>query len=135
MLTAQSCRFEVFVVRQKACLRTQAVYRVLELSSTRSGAFAQDYGLRDQIWCASFSVISNIAEGFEGGSDKEFSQFLVVVKASCAEVRSQLHVAFDVGYLSEEQFQTLMDSANEVGRPVGGLHAAALKRIAAQSRN
>jgi len=60
------------------------------------GGFAKDFGLRDQIQRAAVSVVSNIAEGFERGSRSEFHQFLVVSKASAAEVRAQLYVALDV---------------------------------------
>jgi four helix bundle protein len=51
--------------------------------------------------------MSNIAEGFDRGSRGEFHQFLVVAKASCAEVRSQLYVAKDVGYIDQEVFNNL----------------------------
>ena len=79
-------RFEDFIAWQKARELTKEIYL-----STRSGEFARDYGLRDQIRRAAVSIVSNIAEGFERGSDREFSQFLVVAKASCAEVRAQLY--------------------------------------------
>jgi len=68
--------------------------------------------------------MSNIAEGFERGRRTEFHQFLVVAKGSCAEVRSQLYVAFDVGYISQVEFDRLSDAAIELGRIIGGLRAA-----------
>jgi four helix bundle protein len=48
--------------------------------ATSSGSFVRDFGLKDQIRRASVSILSNIAEGFERGGDKEFSQFLAVAK-------------------------------------------------------
>jgi four helix bundle protein len=68
--------------------------------------------------------MSNLAEGFERGRPTEFHQFLSVAKASCAELRSQLYVALDVGYLDQKQFEDLMALAQEVARIVGGLRAA-----------
>jgi four helix bundle protein len=58
--------------------------------ATEQGAFARDYALRDQMRRAAISIMSNIAEGFERNSDKEFRHFLYVAKASAGEVRSLL---------------------------------------------
>src|SRR5213083_3017472 len=102
-------RFEDLVAWQKARLLAQSVY-----DASRQGAFARDFGLSGQIQRAAVSVMSNIAEGFERGGRAEFHQFLSTAKASCAEVRSQLYVALDVGYLTGEQFQSLMDLSEQV---------------------
>src|SRR5436305_15073652 len=88
---------------------------------TAVGRFARDFGLRDQIRCASVSILSNIAEGFERGGDKEFLQFLAVAKGSCGEVRSQLYVAFDQSYIDEKQFKDISDKAVEVSQIISGL--------------
>jgi four helix bundle protein len=71
--------------------------------------------------------MSNIAEGFERRGRREFHQFLSTAKGSCAEVRSQLYVAFDVGHLDEANFLQLLAQAEEVGRVVGGLRASVEK--------
>ena len=68
--------------------------------------------------------MSNIAEGFERGRRAQFHQFLSTAKASCAETRSHLYVALDVGYLEQTEFDRLLQQAEEVGRVVGGLRAA-----------
>ncbi len=91
---------------------------------TRNGAFSKDFRLSNQIQGAAVSIMSNIAEGFERGGRGEFQQFLSTAKGSCAETRSQLYVALDIGYLGQVQFQRLMQQAEEVGRLVGGLRAA-----------
>lgn len=109
-------RFEDIVAWQKARVLTREIYLV-----TASGGFAKDFGLRDQICRASVSVMANIAEGFERASRAEFHQFLVVAKASCAEVRSHLYVALDVGYITEDVFCVLSNMTEEVGRIIGGL--------------
>ena len=71
---------------------------------TRQEKFTKDYSLIGQITRASVSIMSNIAEGFERGSNKEFIQFLYIAKGSCGEVRSQIYVAFDLRYISENDF-------------------------------
>ncbi|MDO8137782.1 MAG: four helix bundle protein [Candidatus Brocadiales bacterium] len=76
--------FEDLVVWQKA---RELVKRVYEL--TKGKEFARDFSLVDQLRRASVSVLSNIAEGFERGSNVEFIQFLYVAKGSCGEVRAQ----------------------------------------------
>lgn len=112
-------RFEELIAWQKARELTRAIYE-----ATRQGAFAKDFGLSGQIQRAAVSIMSNIAEGFERGGRGEFHQFLSTAKASCAEVRSQLYVALDVGYLDKVLFDRLMQQAEEVARIVGGLRVS-----------
>ena len=108
-------RFEDIEAWAKARELTREVYRL-----TNEGSFARDFGLRDQIRRASVSIMSNIAEGFGRGGNKEFIQFLSIAKGSTTEVQSQLYVALDAGYLSEEQFKNLYDLARSTGRLIGG---------------
>ncbi len=112
-------RFEDLVAWQKTRVLTAEVNKI-----TRQGRLGQDYGLAGQMQRAAVSIMSNIAEGFERGGRGEFHQFLCTAKASCAELRSQLYVALDVGYLSETDFRRLLLQAEEVGRIIGGLRAA-----------
>src|SRR5438045_375459 len=107
-------RFEDLIAWQKSRALTQSIY-----VASRSRPFARDFGLADQIKRAAVSVVSNIAEGFERRSRAEFHRFLVTAKASCAEVRSQLYVALDAGYLEQEKFAKLVDQTQEVSRIVG----------------
>jgi four helix bundle protein len=115
-------RFEDLIAWQKARQLTKEIYQV-----TNDGAFCKDYGLRDQIRRAAVSITSNLAEGFERGGRAEFHQFVVIAKASCAEVRSQLYIALDVGYISESRFNHLNAMAQEVAKVLGGLRVS-LKR-------
>jgi len=109
-------RFEDLIAWQKARELAGAIYRV-----TRRAPFSQDYGLAKQIQRASVSVMSNIAEGFERYSPREFSHFLSVAKGSLAEVRSQLYLAMDLGYLSQEEFDVMQTLAIETKRVIVGL--------------
>lgn len=104
-------KFEELESWKKARKLTNTVY-----GATASGSFARDFGLKDQIRRASISILSNIAEGFERGGDKEFLQFLAVAKGSCGEVRAQLYVAIEQGYLPQSLFESLSDDAAEIGR-------------------
>jgi four helix bundle protein len=122
-------RFEDLIAWQKARELTRAVYE-----ATRQGAFAKDYGLSSQIQRAAVSIMSNIAEGFERGGRGEFHQFLSTAKASCAEVRSQLYVALDAGYLNQDTFDQLIQKAEEVARIVGGLRVSVQKQKGAEAR-
>ena len=76
--------------------------------------------------------MSNIAEGFERGGRREFHQFLSTAKASCAEVRSQLYVALDIGYVDQPRFNRLLKQAEEVGRIIGGIRAAVARQFGAK---
>jgi len=73
---------------------------------TASGTFSRDFGLRDQIRRASVSIPTNIAEGFERSSRKEYLLFLNIAKGSAGEVRSLLRVAFEVGYLEAALYES-----------------------------
>jgi len=89
--------------------------------------WSRDFGLRSQLQRAAVSIMSNIAEGFERKRSTEFHQFLSTAKASCAEVRSQLYVALDAGYLNQGEFSQLLAQAEEVGRIIGSLRASVRK--------
>ena len=67
----------------------------------------RDFGFKDQIQRASVSIMNNIAEGSEYNSDASFIKFLNIAKGSCAEVKSMLYLAFDLGYCSKEQQENL----------------------------
>ncbi|MFH1965292.1 MAG: four helix bundle protein [Acidobacteriota bacterium] len=116
-------RFEDLVAWQKARELTRAICAI-----SRQSDFAKDFGLCDQIRRTAVSIMSNIAEGFERANPREFHQFLSIAKSSCAEVRSQLYVAFDAGYLSNDLFSDLMISAEEAGRIIGGLRVSVEKK-------
>jgi len=104
-------RFEDIKAWQAARDLVQAVYK-----TSGNGKFKTDFGLRDQIRRASVSVMSNIAEGFERGSDRELQRFLYIAKGSAGEVRSHLCVAMDLGYITSVQFSELRIKAEGVAK-------------------
>ena len=109
-------RFEDIEAWQKARELTKTIYAM-----SNDGQFARDFGLRDQIRRASVSIMSNIAEGFVRGGNKEFIQFLSTAKGSASEVQAQLYVAIDVGYINQEQFQKLYSETVATSRLIAGL--------------
>jgi len=111
-------KFEDIIAWQKAREMTREVY-----GCSKVGAFAKDFGLKDQIQRASVSSMANIAEGFDRGGDKEFIQFLSNSKGSCGEVKSHLYVALDQQYVTPIQFNQLYERADEIGRLIAGFMA------------
>jgi four helix bundle protein len=103
---------------------TSLIYEV-----TDEERFARDIGLREQIRRASVSILSNLAEGFERGRPAEFPPFLSFAKASCAELRSQLYIALDAGYLEEQTCKSLMSKAKELEQVIADLRACVQKRL------
>ncbi len=103
-------RFEDLVCWQKARELVREVYKTFK--------DCKDYGFRDQIQRASVSVLSNIAEGFERGTRQEFVNYLYISKGSAGEVRAQLYVALDVGYINMETFKNLNKLATDCSKLV-----------------
>ncbi len=108
--------FEDITAWRKAREMTRNIYTV-----SQQPPFAKDFGLRDQIRKTGISIMANIAEGFERSGTAEFVQFLSNAKGSCGEVRSQLYVALDQGYLMTPQFKDLHDLSTETSRTISGL--------------
>lgn len=90
-------------------------------SLTKRKEFSNDPGLVDQLRRAAVSVISNISEGFERGSNTEFIQFLYLAKGSCGEVRSQMYIALDQGYITKKDFDAIKALARQVSGMLGNL--------------
>ncbi|HEV8369099.1 MAG TPA: four helix bundle protein [Pyrinomonadaceae bacterium] len=108
-------KFEDIQSWKKGRSLTKEIYQ-----ATLTGSFAKDFGLRDQMRRAAVSILSNIAEGFERGGDKEFLHFLAIAKGSAGELRAQLYVALDQDYLSLERFDLLTREAIEISQLISG---------------
>jgi four helix bundle protein len=109
-------RFEDLKSWQKARQLTNMIY---DFSSV--GAFSKDFELRNQIRSAAGSCMHNIAEGFDAGTDAEFTRFLKMARRSASEVQSQLYLALDRQYVIEDQRQDAYNKATEVKRLINGL--------------
>lgn len=108
-------RFEELEVWQLARILVSDIYKM-----TLSGKFSKDFALRDQMRRCAVSVMSNIAEGFERHTNKEFVNFLFIAKGSCGEFRSQLYVALDCGYINNEDFEKCNRSCQAISKSIGG---------------
>ncbi len=108
-------QFEAIDSWKKARGLTKSVYML-----TTQHEFSKDFGLRDQIQRASVSIMSNIAEGFDAGSDKAFVNFLRYSYRSASEVQSLLYVALDFRYIDETDFRNCFVQALEAKRMIGG---------------
>lgn len=108
--------FEELLVWQRAKELSLCVYRV-----TGRGPLARDLGLRTQIQRAAVSVMSNVAEGFERNSRAEFARFLSIARGSAGEVRSQVYLASELGYIGEEDSRTLLGQCKEITRMIVAL--------------
>ena len=106
-------RFEDIEAWKTARELTRVIYAL-----TEQGQFAKDFGLKNQIQRASVSVMSNIAEGFESRTQAKFIDYLGHAKASAGEVRSQLYIALDLKYVTQEQFDQVFDLADKASRQI-----------------
>ena len=109
MTTAK--RFEDLEVWQRAKDLTNLIYEY-----STDGSFSRDFGLRDQMRRASVSIMSNIAEGFESQTQAMFIKYLGYAKGSAGELRAQLYIARDQGYITEEDFNTMFSTAEICSR-------------------
>ncbi len=99
-------RFEDLEVWQNAVNLSVAIYFHLKNY--------KDYGLKDQLQRSSVSIPSNIAEGFERQTNKEFVQFLYIAKGSCGELRTQLYIAKQLNYISETNTLELLEKVTRI---------------------
>ena len=94
---------------------TRKVYNL-----TKKAGFDKDFGLRGQIQNAAGSSMHNIAEGFDSETNPEFIRFLRYAKRSCTEVQSELYVALDQQYISNDEFQDVYDHAGRTRAAIRG---------------
>ena len=95
---------------------TKEIYGVTKLNN-----FSKDFGLKDQIQRASVSIMANISEGFDSGSDKSFINFLNYSYRSASEVQSLLYVVLDQKYISKNEFDFLYGKCKDIKNLIGGL--------------
>ena len=81
----------------------------------------KDYGFRDQITRAGLSVPSNIAEGFERDTQKDSIKFLTYAKGSCGELRCQIYIGMDIGYIPKDIGRKWVGETTEISSMLSGL--------------
>ena len=96
----------------------EARFLVKEIYGAFSGS--NDYGFKDQMQRAALSIMSNIAEGFDRGSNKEFIQFLTVARGSVSEVKSLAYAALDIGYVDKNTFNNLSEQCLKLSSLING---------------
>ena len=112
---AEIKRFEDLEIWQLARELCKDIHKITTYES-----LGKEFRLKDQIRASLGSVMDNIAEGFERSGNKEFVQFLFIAKGSCGEVRSQLYRILDNAYLSENEFNTLIDKRLLLSKSISG---------------
>lgn len=108
-------RFEDLEVWQVSMNLVSAIYKITSVSD-----FSMDFGLRDQIRRSAVSIPSNIAEGFERDSQRQFVYSLLIAKGSCGELRTQLKIANNLQYLNEQDFEQINEKCFSVSKQLAG---------------
>ena len=118
--------FEDLEVWQRSCRLSVEVFQTFES--------CKKYSLKDQIERAGLSIPSNIAEGAERGSAKDFAHFLNFSKGSCAELRTQLYIARKLALLGKNDFDELVRETKEISAMLQGLRRSILAQTRAKSK-
>ncbi len=108
-------RFEDLEVWQLSRELVKSIYKL-----TSGAKFSKDFGLANQIQRSAVSIMSNIAEGFERKSKKEFISFLSIAKGSCGELRSQLYIGLDLSYINKDEFHENCQLAEKISKSLAG---------------
>ncbi|WP_210447107.1 four helix bundle protein [Vibrio crassostreae] len=108
-----SRRFEELDVWKRSCRLASDIFK--HFSNTR------DFGFKDQITRSALSVPSNISEGHERRSSKEFRNFLSYAKGSCGELRTQIYIGIDIGYIPAEMGRYWLKEAEDISKMLSGL--------------
>ena len=113
--------FEDLEVWKKGCRLTIQIYQ----------AFAQckDFSFKDQVQRAALSVPSNIAEGYERNSPRDFIRFLNIAQGSIGELRTQLYIAKKISYLENELTIELLNKSKEISAMLSGLKKSIKNKI------
>ena len=117
-------RFEDLEAWQIARELANQVYKI-----TKQESVCRDFAFLDQIRRAAISIMNNIAEGFERGSNKDFVRFLFIARGSAGEVRSLLYLGLDQGYLTNSEFSECRDLCIRSGQIIWALIKGLRKRV------
>ena len=106
-------KFEDIVAWQKAQNFAVKIYSTFKNT--------KDFGFKDQICRAAISISSNIAEGFDRGSDADFARFLYIAISSCSETKSLIYLAESLDYITKQEKENLIKQGNEISKIIRGL--------------
>src|SRR6266446_4842176 len=118
--------FEDLEVWQRGCRLTVDIFK--------NFANCKNFSFKDQIQRAALSIPSNIAEGSERGSSKDFAHFLNIAKGSCGELRTQLYIARKLEFLTKLEFEKLVAESKELSAMLEGLRRSILSRSSSRPR-
>lgn len=118
--------FEDLEVWQRGCRLTVDIFRAF--------ANCKNFSFKDQIQRSALSVPSNIAEGSERGSTKDFAHFLNIAKGSCGELRTQLYIARKLDLLTRPAFDALVKESKQLSAMLEGLRRSMLSRVSSKSK-
>jgi four helix bundle protein len=118
--------FEDLEVWQRGCRLTVGIFKAF--------TSCKNFCFKDQIQRAVLSIPSNIAEGSERGSSKDFAHFLNIAKGSCGELRTQLYIARKLELIPKPTFDTAVKESKELSAMLEGLRRSMLSRISSKSK-
>ncbi|MDP9254301.1 MAG: four helix bundle protein [Verrucomicrobiota bacterium] len=118
--------FEDWDVWQRGCRLVVEIFKGFRA--------CKEFTFKDQIQRAALSIPSNIAEGSERGSLKDFAHFLNIAKGSCGELRTQLYIARKLDFLCKASFDELIAESKELSSMLEGLRRSILSRSVAKSK-
>ncbi|MBM9537893.1 four helix bundle protein [Desulfobulbus alkaliphilus] len=118
-------KFEDLEVWKRSARLSAEIYKAL--------ADLKDYGFKDQLCRSGLSVPSNIAEGMERDSQKEFLQFLRFAKGSCGELRTQVYIGQEIGYVEKQKAQAWIQESKEISSMIVGLMKSIKARMATEN--
>jgi four helix bundle protein len=119
--------FEDLEVWHRGCRLTVEIFKAF--------ANCKNFSFRDQTQRAALSVPSNVAEGSERGSSKDFAHFLNIAKGSCGELRTQLYIARKLELLAKPAFDALVKESKELSAMLEGLRRSMLARLSSKKRS
>jgi four helix bundle protein len=106
------------IIWQESRKFTNNIYKV-----TKNFPQEEMYSLTSQLRRAAVSIMSNIAEGFDRRTTKEFISFLVIARVSASEVQNDLYISLDLNYINKEEFQATYNHAQKIAKLINGLIA------------
>ena len=117
--------FEDLEVWQRGCRLTVDIFKAFQR--------CKEFTLKDQIQRSALSIPSNVAEGAERGSNKDFAHFLNIAKGSCGELRTQLYIARRLDFITKTESEKLVAESKELSAMLEGLRRSVLSRVAKRS--